>query len=190
VGYRSPSRRPKSTTPSPTTAPYELRPDAAKLINFIPHLPICRPMMARLRHRLKAWGRCPWPRTARRLKRITSRLCWLIEQRLRKAGGAEHNGEHGMVATATDRMVGQRDRERDSHLVRPWRGSDNPEKRLVQKRVAVGGRFRTHSGRSLPSTATAAHAPKRSSQSSPHRTRVIRQTFVRRLTACARITFC
>src|SRR5580692_12970315 len=31
VGYRSPSRRLKSTTPSPTTAPYELRPDTAKL---------------------------------------------------------------------------------------------------------------------------------------------------------------
>src|SRR5260370_15113957 len=43
VGYRSPTRRPKSTTPSPTTAPYELRPDAAKLINFIRMLPTDRP---------------------------------------------------------------------------------------------------------------------------------------------------
>src|SRR6516225_4544133 len=35
VGNRSPSRRPKSTTPSPTIAPYELRPDTAKLMSFI-----------------------------------------------------------------------------------------------------------------------------------------------------------
>src|SRR5437588_1006978 len=55
VGHRSPSRRPKSTTRSPTTAPYELRPDAAKLINFIRMLLLIARIMVRLCHRLKVW---------------------------------------------------------------------------------------------------------------------------------------
>src|SRR5438270_2861201 len=55
VGYRSPNRRPKSTTPSPTTAPYELRPDAAKLMNLIRISLLIARIMVRLCHRLKVW---------------------------------------------------------------------------------------------------------------------------------------
>src|SRR5947209_18739352 len=55
VGHRSPNRRPKSTTPSPTTAPYELRPDAAKLINLIRISLLIARIMVRLCHRLKVW---------------------------------------------------------------------------------------------------------------------------------------
>jgi hypothetical protein len=60
VGYRSPNRRPKSTTPSPTTAPYELRPDAAKLINLIRISLLIARIMVRLCHRLKVWWKADY----------------------------------------------------------------------------------------------------------------------------------
>src|SRR5215471_7226661 len=56
VGNRSPSRRPRSTTPSPTTAPYELRPESAKLISFISQSSLLIPQRRLILYIVLRWG--------------------------------------------------------------------------------------------------------------------------------------
>jgi hypothetical protein len=115
--------------------------------------------MARLCHRLKAWGPCPWPRTARGLSGSLRGCAGSSSQRLTKAGGAEHDGGRAIAATATDRNVWSEGTENPT-LSRSVPGADLMTlKSSWLEGASPRGRFRTNSGRSLPSTATAAYAP-------------------------------
>jgi hypothetical protein len=110
-------------------------------------------------HRLKAWGQCPWPRTARGLSGSLRGCAGSSSQRLTKAGGAEHDGEHGIATTATDRNVWSEGTE-NATLTRSVPGADLITlKSSWLKDASPRGRFRTLLGHSAFAVGMALPAP-------------------------------
>ena len=66
-------------------------------------LPIDRPNDDPFAPSPQGAGAMSLAQNGKRPQRITSRLCWRIEpEEIEEAGGAEHDGEHGMGRSSRD----------------------------------------------------------------------------------------